>query len=209
MPLSEIQIRTATIVLALPEAQGFALAGGAALVIHEVVDRGTKDLDCFGPSTSAVNALVDPTIAALIADGFTVDLLLRNDGFAKLLVADAADRTQVDLGFDPATHDPVPSIVGPLRHIRDLAGDKVLALFARAASRDFIDVAALLRRFSKEELCAIASAKDAGFNIDVLADAFGVVRRYDRDDEFPNLSDEEYQTLLAVFDEWQREIRSR
>jgi hypothetical protein len=39
MPLSKIQLRTATIILALPEAAGFALAGGAALVIHEIVDR--------------------------------------------------------------------------------------------------------------------------------------------------------------------------
>ena len=39
MPLSDIQVRVATIVLALPEAAEFALAGGAALVIHEVVDR--------------------------------------------------------------------------------------------------------------------------------------------------------------------------
>jgi hypothetical protein len=209
MPLSDLQLTTATIVLAVPEAHGFALAGGAALVIHEVVDRGTKDLDCFGPSTDAVNALVDPVIEALTAHGFTVDIVIRNDGFAKLLVNDGADRTQVDLGFDPASLDPVPSIVGPLRHLRDLAGDKVLALFARAASRDFVDVAALLRQFAKDELCQLAHAKDGGFNLENLADAFGVLRRYDRNDEYPSLTDDEYESLLRTFDTWQQELRSR
>ena len=82
MPLSEIQFRAATIILALPE------AGGAALVIHEIVDRGTKDLDCFGPSTEAVNQLVDPSLAAIVAAGLHTQLLLRADGFSKILVTD-------------------------------------------------------------------------------------------------------------------------
>jgi Nucleotidyl transferase AbiEii toxin, Type IV TA system len=209
MPLSEIQLRTATIILALPEAAGFALAGGAALVIHEIVDRGTKDLDCFGPSTEAVNQLVDPSLDALAAHGLHAHLLLRADGFSKILVTAEHERTQVDLGFDPASHDPVLFAIGPVRHLSDLAGDKLLALFSRAAARDFIDVAALLRRFTKSELCAIAASKDQGFNIDVLADAFGVLPTYDRDDEYPNLHDDGYYALTAVFADWQREIRRR
>ncbi len=76
-------------------------------------------------------------------------------------------------------------------------------------SRDFIDVAALLRRFTKPELCAIAEAKDQGFNIDVLADAFGVLPTYDRYDEYPTLNDDDYDALTAVFAAWQREIRKR
>ena len=128
MPLSDIQVRVATIVLTLPEAAEFALAGGAALVIHEVVDRGTKDLDCFGPSTEAVNALVDPVVTALIAQGMSIEVKVRSDGFAKLFVNDGPSLTQVDIGFDPADYEPVPSIVGPLRDLRDLAGDKLLAL---------------------------------------------------------------------------------
>jgi Nucleotidyl transferase AbiEii toxin, Type IV TA system len=209
MPLSEIQLRTATIILALPEAAGFALAGGAALVIHEIVDRGTKDLDCFGPSTEAVNQLVDPSLDALVAAGLDTQLLLRADGFSKILVTDEHERTQVDLGFDPASHDPVRFAIGPVRHLSDLAGDKLLALFSRAAARDFIDVAALLRRFTKSELCVIAASKDQGFNIDVLADAFGVISTYDRDDEYPTLNDDDYHALTAVFAAWQREIRQR
>jgi len=42
-------------ILQLSEAAGFALAGGAALLVHEVTDRGTNDNDCFGPSVAAVD----------------------------------------------------------------------------------------------------------------------------------------------------------
>jgi len=32
---------------------------------------------------------------------------------------------------------------------------------------------------------------------------------YDRDDEYPNLADDEYQALLATFERWQRDLRAR
>ncbi len=37
----------ATIVSRLPEADGFALAGAGALVLHGYIDRETRDLDYF------------------------------------------------------------------------------------------------------------------------------------------------------------------
>jgi hypothetical protein len=46
--LSPLQEQVGRIVAALPEADGFALAGGAALVVARVVDRATRDLDFFG-----------------------------------------------------------------------------------------------------------------------------------------------------------------
>ena len=57
MPLSDLQRRCATIILQLLKAAGFALAGGAALLVQEVTDRGTNDIDGFGPSVAAVDAL--------------------------------------------------------------------------------------------------------------------------------------------------------
>ena len=56
--LSALQERVARIVVALPEADGFALAGGAALVVMQVVDRATRDLDYFGPSADEVDRLL-------------------------------------------------------------------------------------------------------------------------------------------------------
>ena len=53
--LSPLQEQVGRIVAALPEADGFALAGGAALVVTRVVDRTTRDLDFFGPSAEDVD----------------------------------------------------------------------------------------------------------------------------------------------------------
>ena len=208
MPLSDIQERCASIILRLPEANGFALAGGAALIVHEVSDRGTHDIDCFGPSVAAVDRLAPVAVTALEADGFVVAVIVMATGFAKLVVEDESGRTQVDLGFDPATRPPLLTRLGPVRDLADLAGDKLLALFGRAASRDFIDVSGLLAHFSRSEIVGLAAAKDRGFSVEVLAEAFGVLATYDRVDEFPFLSDETYRQLLATFSSWRTELRS-
>lgn len=55
--LTPLQQHIARIIGGLPEADGFALAGGAALIARGDVDRGTRDLDFFGP-TLASNAEV-------------------------------------------------------------------------------------------------------------------------------------------------------
>ena len=73
MPLSKLQRRVAEIVFGLEEADGFALAGGGALIAHEVVDRTTRDLDCFGPSRNAVDLYWPAMVAALGEAGFAVE----------------------------------------------------------------------------------------------------------------------------------------
>jgi hypothetical protein len=67
--LTPRQERVARIVSGLPQAEGFALAGGAALVVLQIVDRATRDLDCFGPSADEVDQLVPAVESALSAAG--------------------------------------------------------------------------------------------------------------------------------------------
>ena len=45
--LSAEQRDLARLLFSLPEAAGYALAGGAALVALQLVDRATRDLDVF------------------------------------------------------------------------------------------------------------------------------------------------------------------
>ena len=45
--LTPLQVRLAGIVTALPEADGFALAGAGGLLVHGLIDRTTRDLDYF------------------------------------------------------------------------------------------------------------------------------------------------------------------
>lgn len=207
VPLSDIQRRVASIVLSLSEADGFALAGGAALIFHEVTDRGTRDLDCFGPSIESVDQLAPAAAAALLNAGFDVEIEQLNRGFERLRVTSGDEVTLLDLGFDPADLAPTATEIGAVRALPDLAGDKLLALFSRAAPRDFIDVVGLLRRFSRDEMLSLAAAKDRGFNARVLADAFGVLPTIRRD-RF-DLDDANYDAMRLLFAAWRDALDAR
>ena len=54
MALSALQERVAALVAGLPESAAFVLAGGAAMAVHDMLDRTTRDLDYFaGPDDAA------------------------------------------------------------------------------------------------------------------------------------------------------------
>ncbi len=202
MSLSDLQQRVAALVFSLAEADGFSLAGGGALIAHDVVDRTTRDLDCSGPSRNAVDRLWPAIRDRLLGEGLEVDVRQSDHGFAKISVTDPATgaTTQVDVGFDPATHPSVEMSIGPVRALDDLAGDKLLALFGRAAPRDFVDVHGLRARFTRRTLESLAARKDLGFNLAVLRDAFGVL------DSLPRsafeVDDATFALMRAEFHGW-------
>jgi len=148
--------------------------------------------------------LVPTAVAALRDAGFEVELEHADSGFARLLVAAQGNETQLDLGFDPAGLEATPTAIGAVRALADLAGDKLLALFSRAAPRDFVDVAGLLRTFSREELLSLAEAKDNGFDHAVLAEAFGVLLSIRR--ERFDVTDDEYADMCSIFAIWRAEL---
>jgi hypothetical protein len=204
MSLSDIQRRVASVVLSLPGATGFALAGGAALIFYQVTERGTHDLDCFGPSLESVDRLVPLAAAGLRDAGFEVEIEQEHPGFARLRVASSAGETLLDLGFDAAGLPPTMTELGAVRALPDLAGDKLLALFSRAAPRDFVDVVGLLGWFSRDEMMALAAAKDRGFNAHVLVDAVGVLPTIRRD-RF-DLDEPGYESMCSLFADWRDEL---
>jgi hypothetical protein len=55
---------------------------------------------------------------------------------------------------------------------------KLLALFDRAAARDFADVRLLARRFGKDVLLARAAQIDAGFDTATLASMIATLDRF-------------------------------
>jgi len=56
--LRALQERVARIVAGLGDAEGFDLAGGAALIVRGDVNRRPRDLDYFGASAAAVDRLM-------------------------------------------------------------------------------------------------------------------------------------------------------
>jgi Nucleotidyl transferase AbiEii toxin, Type IV TA system len=71
----------------------------------------------------------------------------------------------IDLAVNaPPDLPPSATPAGPTLAPEELAGHKLLALFDRAAARDFADVYVLARRFGKDMLLARATQTDAGFD---------------------------------------------
>jgi hypothetical protein len=198
--LSALQERVARLIAAQPSADGFALAGGAALVAARLVDRATRDLDFFGPTADDVDALADAARAALEADGLTVTVHTSYPGFARIEVTDGHDTTEVDIGVDARIRPAEPGPLGPTLAVEELAADKMLALFGRAQARDFIDVAALADRLGFERLCQLAAEKDPGFSRQVLAAMLATFDRYTADDL--DLDPAAHQRLATTVSGW-------
>ncbi len=198
--LSPLQERVARTIAGLAEAEGFALAGGAALIIRGDVDRRTRDLDFFGPSAVAVDRLVPAAEQALLDAGLRVERIIDHSGFARLVVDDGREQTEVDLGSD-ARLFPIEEGLGfPVLSGEELAVDKLLALFGRAEARDFVDLMSVVDRYGLDRLLDLATEKDRGFDAKVFVEMLGRVDRLSRA-AFP-IDDSRYEQLHVLVGTW-------
>ena len=205
--LTPLQERVSAIIAALPEADGFALAGGAALIARGDVDRRTRDLDFFGLTPEAVDRLLPAVDRALTEAGLTVRHVQESHGFARLIVEDGGDRTELDLGADARLfpverRQPAPTLSG-----EELAVDKVLAVFGRAEARDFVDLAAIEERYGLETLFELAAEKDRGFTPEMFAEMAARFSRL-RQDEF-DLDGDQYRELARRVNAWRERVVDR
>jgi hypothetical protein len=93
----------ARIVFDLPQARSVAIAGGNAMLAHDLVVRPTQDLDLFTPVASEVDPLVAALAEALRGQGAArdlVDVAALTDRYPlQQLCALAKEK---DSGFDPS-----------------------------------------------------------------------------------------------------------
>jgi hypothetical protein len=194
-------------VAALPEARGFALAGGGALVVHGLTERSTNDLDFFTPAPTDVPVLRHALELAFGEAGLTVAVVRNTETFVRLAVGDGTTETLVDLAWDARMRPAVASDLGPVLDQEELAADKVLALFGRAEPRDFLDVYGLSQRLGWPRLLALAEQKDAGFSPERLAESLGRMNRLDQADF--GIEDADYLALRAWVDETRETLERR
>src|SRR5580658_9040133 len=202
--LSPYQEEVARLLPDLPEAAGFALAGGAALIVTGVVERETDDIDFFGREAVAVNRLAPAFEHAAQRAGMTAARVVDAPGFVRFEVTRGKDRCEVDLGYDARLWPLQQTALGPTIGDEELAADKTLALFGRAAARDFVDVRALALRYGEARLVELAGAKDLGFSPVYLAAALASIDRLDRR-QF-NVDYTAYQKLREWALQWSRAI---
>lgn len=198
--LSVLQQQVAAIIAGLNQAEGFALAGGAALIVRQEIDRATRDLDFFGPSGDAVDRLLPAVEHALTNVGYGVERVQVSSGFARLIIRHGDQQTELDLGADARLFPVEPGEPAPTLSSQELAVDKVLAVFGRAEARDFADLSVLEPRYGLRRLFQLAAEKDRGFSPDAFAEMLGRFSRLRRN-EF-DLSDEAYAELSQVIVDW-------
>jgi len=201
--LTAFQETIMSVVSQVTEPKGFALAGGGALILKGLVDRHTRDLDFFTRDADSVNQICPAVEAALRAAGMSVERRVDAPGFIRLEVSRDHDMCEVDLGHDARLQPEEPSALGPVLATEELAADKTLALFGRAAARDFVDVYSLVQLFGEDRLCELAVQKDHGFDKHHFADALGAFGRLDRD-----LFEVDNRTYLSI-EEWSRSWHDR
>jgi hypothetical protein len=201
-----------------------ALAGGNALMVHQVVSRHTEDVDLFVRQVGNVAAAASEIEAALQAAGYSTQRLDASQGAGDLselwpdmgedlaewevTAPDGEHTVQLQAAYFETLADPVtvPDL-GPVLALDDLAGWKTVALANRMMARDYVDIAALLKRYTIAELIALALERDPGLQEADFADA-GLHLDRMRDSRLtPHLSGlggEDAAWLRKQFEAWPR-----
>jgi hypothetical protein len=198
--LSPFQVSVQKAVAHAIEGSDFALAGGAALISQGVVHRSTDDLDFFSTKNSEVTKYVPKVITALNDFGYSVEIIQMCPHFVRMRATLGDNELELDFGADARLFRPQQGEFSPVLSTKELAVDKVLAVFGRAAARDFVDLAALTQYFEIEELFTLAKEKDRGFTVSAFLQG---VNQFDRirDEEF-QLSRSSIEELKEVVESW-------
>jgi predicted nucleotidyltransferase component of viral defense system len=205
--LSAFQLEVARLFFALPASKGFLLAGGAALLAQHLTARPTEDLDFFtSPERGQVLTARDALETAAHQRGWTTQRIHESDTFCRIVIRSADAGVLIDLAVNAPPDLPASATpAGPTLAPEELAGHKLLALFDRAAARDFADVYVLARRFGKAVMLARAAQIDAGFDARVLADMIATLDRF-TDDEIPVPDGSSAAELRAFYATWRSEL---
>jgi Nucleotidyl transferase AbiEii toxin, Type IV TA system len=205
--LSAFQLEVARLFFALPAGKGFLLAGGGALLAQHLTSRPTEDLDFFTtPERGHVPAARDALEAAARQRGWVTERIHDSDTFCRMVIRSAGEGVLIDLAVNAPPDLPASATsAGPTLAPEELAGHKLLALFDRAAARDFADVYVLARRFGKDVMLARAAQIDAGFDSNVLADMIATLDRL-ADDEIPLSDGTSAAELRAFYGAWRSEL---
>ena len=182
--LTAVQREMLALFFDLPESAGFVLAGGAALIASGLSARSTNDIDLFtaGP-TESITGAAHAFEAACRREGWTIERIHDTPTFRRLMLHREDAHLLVDLAVDsPPLGAPTITAYGPTYPPQELAARKILALYDRAAARDFVDLHALAGHFELEDLLELARLLDNGFEVSVFAEMLATLDRYTDDD---------------------------
>lgn len=192
---------------------GFALAGGYALQLHGIIERPSDDVDLFTnePDPEKFDEAVSKAVSAWSAAGLDVKIETKSETFARFTVSTGRESVRADMSHDPRTDPPVELRVGPTLSQDDSVANKVCAVFTRAEARDYIDVhaAATSGRYTRDQLEALGTSHDPGFDLQMFAQALRANTRF-KDNEYSKygLSSVMIAELRAFLQSWADDIES-
>jgi hypothetical protein len=175
----------------------WGLAGGNALIAHQVSARRTMDVDVFIAEMRGDWKDIEAAIEGGLADsGYSVQpvdklgVLAGWDGQAEdeeiglseWIVRAPGDNEEVQVqvsNFDLLAAPVDMPGIGPVLALPDLAGWKAVAFAGRRMARDLYDLAELRTRFTVEELLQLAGERDPGLQPADFADAGRYLDRID------------------------------
>jgi hypothetical protein len=173
--LSAFQLEVARLFFALPSSKGFLLVAGGAALLAQHLTTRP---------TEDLDFFTTPERGHVLAARDALEAAARQREWSTQRI-----------------HDPA----GPTLAPEELAGHKLLALFDRAAARDFADVYVLVHRFGKDVLLARATRIDAGFDTSVLGGMIATLDRF-TDDEIPVPDGSSAAELRAFYATWRSEL---
>jgi len=160
----------------LEESQAFYFTGAMALSAYHLHHRLSEDIDIFCPEENLIPIVARKLVPAFEAEGIAVEIVRSFGSFWEAVLREGNDDLRFQLAYDTPFHLAEFSEHDGVRvhSLDDLAAGKLLALFARAEERDFIDVYLLVKDkgYTTERLIELARTKDPGLDDYYLALAF-------------------------------------
>ena len=206
--LSHSQLDVAAAFFALRESDGFLVVGGAALLALNLIDRPTEDLDFFTDDPTRITNAATALIATAERNAWSVEVVRSTTTFHRMELMVEGETVRVDIAVDsPPRRETVTASIGPTLDPLELADRKLLAMFDRAAPRDFADVHRLSQRFDRTAILDMAREIDPGLDLAYLAYALDRAATIS-DRDFPVGADET-ERLRAWAADWARNIRAK
>ena len=197
------------------DSKEFYLTGGTALSLFYLKHRKSNDLDFFTNNPELILPFSYNLEEGLKKINCATQRQRGLHSFVELMVTKNNDSTIIHLAQD------APYRIEPLKQfpqypklnvdsLTDIAANKLLALFGRAALRDFIDVYFLINKkyVDFQEMVSNAKQKDPGFDLYWLGVALERINTFkDGSSEMLLLLEKvDYSQMLSFFNQWREKI---
>ena len=193
----------------------FYITGGTALSHFYLKHRRSNDLDFFTTTEEFIIPFSRRLEEKLRNERMFIQRQRGIHSFVELVVEQDEEMTIIHLAldavfrFEPLKEFPeYPKL--KVDSLADIASNKLLTLFGRAALRDFVDVYSLIKKtqFTIDELMDKAKIKDTGFDLYWLGVALERINTFkDASPEMLLLIEPiSFKELLAFFNEWRERI---